>query len=116
MRITLVIGALALGLVVPRAGRPDELRYLGKHPGSSLGVIELGEGHHYEVGAGTEVPAWGRIKELADDHLVVEQTRAEHEKQALRQQGLLDYDVLEIRVPREDLRHPREGNPLHPGR
>jgi hypothetical protein len=106
MRAILMGTALAASLLLASPGDAQDLRYWGQRPETATAVIELGPRHYYEIVAGTEIPAWGRVKEVRDDRLVVEQERTETDKEALRQQGLLDYDVLEIHIPREDLRHP----------
>ena len=51
--------------------------------------------------------AWGRVMEVTDQHLVVEQTLTDDQKRHMREQGALPYDSLEIHVPREDPRHLR---------
>ena len=101
----LLINMLAAGLAVSSAnGEP--LRYLGTHPDRSTAVIELGP-RAFFVKPGTEIPAWGRVKEVTDQHLVVEQTLTDNQKQRMREQGALPYDSLEIHVPREDPERPR---------
>jgi hypothetical protein len=105
-RIALVVGVLAAILIFasPGAAQPP-LSYLGRQT-SATGLIELGHGEYFEVGPGTEIPAWGRVKEVNDSHLVLEQVRAEAEKLQMRQLNAMVYDVLEIHILRHDLRHP----------
>ena len=103
--VPLLINTLAAGLAVS-AANAEPLRYLGKHSDSSTGVIELGH-REYSVKPGTEIPAWGRVKDVTDQHLVVEQTLTDDQKHHMREHGALPYDSLEIHVPREDPRHPR---------
>jgi hypothetical protein len=105
MTFLLLISTLAAGLTVS-PGHAEHLRYLGKHPDSSTGSIELGA-REYSVKPGTEIPAWGRVKEVTDQHLVVEQTLTDDQKHHMREQGAMPYDSLEIHVPREDPRRPR---------
>ena len=107
-----VAPALAGVLIVTHAADADPLHYLGRQAASTTGFIELGHEEYYEVGPGTEIPAWGRVKEVQEFRLVVEQVRTEAEKRQTRELGAMAYDVLEIHVPRHDLRHPRrEGLP-----
>lgn len=113
----LIAGALTMGLVSASPGEAQQLRYWGKQqPEAATGWIELGHQQYYEIGAGTEIPAWGRVKEIGGDRLVVEQVRTEAEKLRLQEQGALVDDVLEIHILREDLRHPQGGSPSGPGR
>ena len=106
-RIALIAGVLAAVLVFASAGDAQPpLSYLGKQAASATGLIELGLGAYYEVEPGTEIPTWGRVKEVNDAHLVLEQVRAEAEKLQMRQLNAMVYDVLEIHILRHDLRHP----------
>ena len=114
--MALIPGVLAAGLAFASPGDTEQLRYWGKQPAVPRGWIELGHRQYYEIDAGTEIPAWGRVKEVADDRLVVEQARTEAEKLRLQEQGALVYDVLEIHVLHEDLRHPRSGGLRGPRR
>jgi hypothetical protein len=75
------------------------------------GWIELGPQQYHEIGVGSEIPGWGRVTEVRDDRLVVEQPRTEDEKQRLQDQGALVYDVLELHILREDLRNPHSPSP-----
>ena len=109
----LILGALVAGLASVSAGHAEQLRYWGQHPETSAGLIELGP-KEYSVKPGTEIPAWGRVKEVSDQRLIVEQTLTEDEKRRMREQGALPYDILQIHVPREDLRQPR-GHVQSPG-
>jgi hypothetical protein len=109
--IALIAGVLASVLAFASSGAAQPpLSYLGKPaasaPDSATGLIELGHGAYYEVGPGTEIPAWGRVKEVNESHLVLEQVRAEAEKRQMRQLNVMAYDVLEIHILRHDLRHP----------
>jgi hypothetical protein len=105
MKFMPLIGTLAALLAVSPANA-EPLRYLGKRPESSTAVIELGA-REYSVNPGTEIPAWGRVKAVTDQHLVVEQMLTDDQKHHMREQGALPYDSLEIHVPREDPRRPR---------
>jgi hypothetical protein len=110
MKFTLLlVSALTAGLAVSPANA-ETLRYLGKHPDRSTAVIELGP-REYFVNPGTEIPAWGRVKEVTDQHLVVEQALTDDQKHHMREQGALPYDTLEIHVPREDPQRPRGYTP-----
>ncbi len=114
--IMLIAAVLAAAFATGSPGRADQLRYWGKPPEAANGWIELGHRQYYEIGAGTDIPAWGRVKEVGDDLLVVEQVPTESEKRGLQEQGAVVYDVLEIHIPREDLRHPRWGSTHGPRR
>ncbi|SRR6266446_4437659 len=103
--VALIAGVLAAGLVAASSLHAQPLRYWGKQPGAATGFIELGDREYYAVEAGTEIPAWGRVKQVDEFHLVVEQVRSESEKGQLRQRGAMVYDVLEIHILRQDLHH-----------
>ena len=105
--LTLIASALATGLLAASPTYAEPLRYWGRSPEGTGGWIELGRQQYYQIAPGTDIPAWGRVKEVHDDRLVVEQIRTESEKDALRQQGLFVYDEMEIHIPREDTRHPK---------
>jgi hypothetical protein len=107
--VPLLISSLTVGLAVSSANA-ETLRYLGKHQDRSTAVIELGP-REYLVNPGTEIPAWGRVKEVTDRHLVVEQEVTDDQKHHMREQGALPYDTLEIHVPREDPQGPRGYTP-----
>ncbi len=114
--IALIAGVVAAWLISASPGGAQQLRYWGKQPGAATGSIELGHGQYYEVGAGTEIRGWGQVKEVGDAHLVVKQRLPEAEKDRLREQGWMPYDVLEIHIPREDLRFPSRVGPRRPHR
>ncbi len=103
--IALIAGVLAGALLAAPSVEAQPLRYWGKQPGAGTGWIDLGPRGYHEIEPGTEIPGWGRVKEVTNSRLVVEQMRTEAEKLSLRERGLLVYDVLEIHVLREDLRH-----------
>jgi hypothetical protein len=116
-RTATTVGALAFGLTLtpPVLGQP--LQYWGKPRHALTGWIELGHEDYHEIGVGSELPGWGRVKEVHDDRLIVEQARTESEKQRLQEQGALVYDALEIHLLRQDLRHPQLAIPRQlPGR
>jgi hypothetical protein len=100
--LAILIGSLAAA----SPARAEPLRYLGKEAGAPTGWIELGHGRYHEIGPGTKIPAWGIVKELSDERLVVELVRTEADKERARRQGALVHDVLELHIPRDDLRHP----------
>lgn len=104
MTSIMLIAAMAAGFAVPAGGPTDHVRYWGRRAERAPGWIELGQGRYYEVQPGTEIPSWGRVKEVGEARLVIEQTRTPAEKRRLQQQGALVYDVLELWIPREDLR------------
>jgi hypothetical protein len=104
--IALIAGVLSAGLVAASPGAGQELRYWGKQAGTASGRIEMGHGAYYEIGPGTEIPGWGRVKEVSESHLVVERVLTESQKSQLREQGAMVYDVLHIHIPNEDLRRP----------
>jgi hypothetical protein len=101
------VGALTLGLTLTAPVHGQPLQYWGKQPHALTGWVELGNEQYQEIGVGLELPGWGRVKEVHDDRLIVEQVRTEFEKRLLQEQGALVYDVLEIHLLRQDLRHPR---------
>lgn len=105
-RCTLILALVAVAVLAASALYAQPLRYWGKTPGGQTGWIEMPQGQYFEVGVGTVIPGWGRVKEVGDFHLIVEQALTEHAKDQLQQQGLMAYDVLRIRIPREDLRRP----------
>ena len=105
-RIALLAGILAAALVVSPGHAQPPLRYWGTQAGTATGLVELRHGEYYEVEPGMEIPGWGRVKDVSDSHLVVEQVRTEAEKRQLRARDAMAYDVLEIHVPRHDLRNP----------
>ena len=104
--MTTSVGALAFGLIFTAPVHGQPLQYWGKQPQALTGWVELGNEDYHEVGVGAELPGWGRVKEVHDDRLIVEQVRTESEKQRLQEQGALVYDVLQIHLLRQDLRHP----------
>jgi hypothetical protein len=99
-----IVLLVALGLSSVSSGEAQQLQYWGREGGAPTGWIELGHERYYEVEPGTDISAWGRVKEVHDDRIVVEQVRTEAEKRELHEQGALVYDVLEIHILREDLR------------
>ena len=105
--IMLISGALVAGLVSVSSGEVEQLRYWGKHPGATTGLIERGRGEYFVIEVGTEIPSWGLVKEVGDSDLVVEQVLTEAQKHRLRERGAMPYDVLQVHIPREDLRHPQ---------
>jgi hypothetical protein len=46
---------------------------------------------------------------VGDDHLIVERVLSEADQERLRSEGMMPYDVLELRIIREDLRFPGFG-------
>ena len=95
MKIMARLGAIvAAGLVSVSLGEAQPLKYLGRQGEVPTGWIEFGHEKYYEIGAGTEIPAWGHVKEVRDDRIVVEQVRTEAEKRGM----------IEIHILREDLR------------
>src|SRR5262249_53885456 len=103
--IGLIASVVGASLVTASAASAQPLWYWGKSVGSR-GLIELDSERYYEVEVGTEIPAWGRVKEILDDRVVVEQIRTNAEKDVLRRQGHLVYDEMEIHILREGLRRP----------
>ena len=101
MKTRMGIGAvMAVWLLWASALHGQEIRYWGKTPGATKGWVETQPGQYAEVGVGEEIPGWGRVKDVGDDHLIVEWVLSEADKERLRQQGMMAYDVLEIRIPR----------------
>jgi hypothetical protein len=99
-------GILALRLWSATVVQAQELRYLGPSPGTPTGRIELAPGQVREVTVGDEIPGWGRVREVGDDHLIVERVLGEADQERLQSEGMMPYDVLELRILREDLRFP----------
>ena len=114
--VALITPILAAVLAFASRGDAEPLRYWGKPPEAAIGWIELGHGQYYEIGTGTDIPGWGRVKQVGVDRLVVEQVRTETEKRRLHERGALVTDVLEIHILREDLRQPQWGTPAGPHR
>lgn len=101
MRISRVVwGVIALWVGWTTVGEAQQLRYQGPTPGGRTGQIELAPGQVREVAVGGEISGWGRVTQLAETHLIVEQRVGEAEQARLRSQGKVVYDVLELRVPR----------------
>jgi hypothetical protein len=112
-RVTTGVGALALGLTLTAPVHGQPLQYWGRQPHALTGWVELGNENFHEIGVGSELPGWGRIREVHDDRLIVEQVRTDSEKQRLQEQGAAVYDVLEIHLLRQDLRYPQLAIPRH---
>ena len=96
--------SVAMVLAAAAAGEAQSLQYWGREARARSGWIQLGPGNVHAVEPGTEIPSWGRVKEVHDDRIVVEQTVSEAQRQELEALGALVYDVLEIHILREDLR------------
>jgi hypothetical protein len=84
------------------AGTPDPapgLRYWGKaDSGAGRGRIQH-RGRFLEVRAGDRIPGWGTVRAVNERDLVVRRMLTEAEKQARAAQGLLETDVLDMRIP-----------------
>ena len=104
MKTIALLGGIAAAVASVSPGEAEPLKYLGRQGEVPTGWIEFGHERYYEIGAGTEIPAWGHVKEVRDDRIVVEQVRTEAEKQGMEERGALVHDVLEIHILREDLR------------
>jgi len=105
MKIMPRLGGIVAAVVFASLGEAEPLKYLGRQGEVPTGWIEFGhEPQYYEIGAGTEIPSWGHVKEVRHDRIVVEQVRTEAEKRGMEERGALVYDVLEIHILREDLR------------
>lgn len=109
--VALIAVMLATGLISISSGHAQQLRYWGQSPGAAKGWIEFGPGKYYEIAPGVEIPGWGRVKAVSDSRLIVEQVLIEEQKERLRDQGAMVYDVLEIHIPHEDLRYPKPMTP-----
>jgi len=99
----IAVAAVTPGLAPASSGATEQLRYWGKEPGATAGVIELGHEQYYTVVAGTQIPSWGRVKEVGDSSLTLERIVTETQKSDLRERGALVHDVFHIQIPREDL-------------
>ena len=104
MKTMALLGGIAAAVVSVSLGEAEPLKYLGRQGEVPTGWIEFGHERYYEIGAGTEIPSWGHVKEVRDDRIVVEQVRTEAEKRGMEERGALVHDVLEIHILREDLR------------
>jgi hypothetical protein len=104
MKTTALLGGIAAAVVSVALGEAEPLKYLGRQGEVPTGWIEFGHGQYYEIGAGTEIPSWGHVKEVRDDRIVVERVRTEAEKQGMEERGALVHDALEIHILREDMR------------
>ena len=100
----LIVGGVVALLCSP--GEAEELRYWGARPDLSVGWVQLGDEQYYEITVGSDIPAWGRVREIGADRLIVEQVTPEAEKARLRETGALVHDVLEIHIPHEGRRFP----------
>lgn len=101
MRFSWVLwGAVAFWIGWTAVGEAQQLRYQGPTPGAETGQIELAPGQVRAVAVGEEIPGWGRVTELAETHLLVEQRVSEAEQERLRSQGKVVYEILELRIPR----------------
>lgn len=102
----LIAGTLMTWAALSNSGRAEQLHYWGARPDGSVGWIELGDKQYFEVTEGADIPGWGRVTEIREDRLIVEQLVSEAEKARLRESGALVHDLLVIHIPREDLRRP----------
>ncbi len=112
----LLAGLVAATFVGSGLDAGEPLRYWGTQEAPSTGWLDTGRGALYEVRVGSEIPGWGRVKEVHADHIVLERILTEDDKRALREQGALVHDAYEIHLPREDLRHPDLTVPHPPSR
>jgi len=103
----LIAATLVVSAALSTTGQAGQLRYWGASTDASVGWIDLGDEQYYEVIAGSDIPAWGRVKEIRQDRLVVEHSLSDAEKARLRERNALVHDVFEIHIPRESLRNPR---------
>jgi acyl-coenzyme A thioesterase PaaI-like protein len=95
---TLMLTALAAALLAAAGAHAQEVRYWGRVQGNAArGLIDL-HGQYYSVGEGDEIPGVGRVKQVTDEALIVEQTLTEAEKDHLAAQGLAVYDAKERRI------------------
>jgi hypothetical protein len=101
MRIARVVwAAAALWAGWTAVGVAEPLRYEGRTPGAQTGQIELAPGHVREVAVGDEIPGWGRVTDVAETHMLIEQRVSEAAQARLRSQGKAVYEILELRIPR----------------
>lgn len=101
MGIVISLLALVGGLVPP--GVAQEVRYRGRDPGTGAGWIETGPGQMHAVYEGDELPGWGRVTAVKDDHLRIELVLTPQEQEALEAQGAMPVTAREIVVPHQDL-------------
>lgn len=96
---TWLLAALAAGLIGAPAAHAQEVRYWGRAQGTEpRGVIDW-HGRYYSVAAGDEIPGVGRVTQVTDEALVVEQALTEADKDRLAAQGLAAPDAKARRLP-----------------
>lgn len=104
MKIAFAVCAVfALGMWSAPSAQPQALRYLGPDSSRPTGWIELAGEQAREVAVGEEIPGWGRVRDITETHLGIEQPVSEAEQARLRSQGMAAYEVLELVIPRADL-------------
>lgn len=81
----------------------QEVRYLGRDPGSGTGRVDSGDGTVYEVREGDDLFGLGTVRQIEDLQLVVDRALPPEEKQWLRDEGAQVYDVLQFSIPRSDI-------------
>ena len=106
----IILGLIVLWLLSPVVLNAQEIRYWGKNPSGEKGGIEMSKGRYYEVGEGDSLGGWGKVKEVGEHHLILEQVLTDEDKERLESQGKMVYDVLEIHIVREDIRLPRRSD------
>lgn len=81
----------------------QEIHYLGRFPERGTGLIRI-LGQHYEVAEGTVIANWGTVAAVTQNDLILQVVLSEAEKQELARKGAAVYDILQIHIPREDLK------------
>lgn len=105
MRFFILAVCLAGLLVVAHSARSDDIRYMGRIVGANAGRAQV-SGKNVDLLPGTSIPGWGTVTEITDTHLLLQRELTDRDRGELRRQGAADYEILEITIPREDLRSP----------
>ena len=67
MKTMALLGGIAAAVVSVSLGEAEPLKYLGREGEVPTGWIEFGHEQYYEIGAGTEIPSWGHVREVHDE-------------------------------------------------
>jgi len=96
-----LISAFVFAVGMPAAA--GELKYLGKSTTPGRGHILHG-GQAYEVDRDTDIPGWGRVKDITETTLVVDYELTDADKEQIRAVGGAPHDVKRTLILRDDLR------------
>ena len=96
---------LTLILMLPcRTGAGSRVVYLGRDMASGGAWVQDENGTQYRVGLGDAIAGLGTLTEISEGRLVCRYKLSDTEKQDLRRQHAVVYDVREVQIPRLDLR------------